>query len=161
MDADVAGDNATTGSSIARQCGILPKGSQVLEPHGSHDELLKELKALGPPGPQFSSGHGSGASDEGANLNLEGVFCLKYCAYEEYSGSCMSREDLVFVVYVFFARSIRGFVCYVFLLRVFATCFCMLVVYVFLYTCFCSSQCVLALANARILASKFDATVQG
>lgn len=79
----MAGDNATTGSSIARQCGILPKGSQVIEAHESHDELLKELKALGPPGSQFSHAHASGASDEGAHLNLGSAFRSILCAYAD------------------------------------------------------------------------------
>lgn len=58
-----AGDNATTGCSIAQQCGILPDGCEQLLA-ADHPDVLAELRALGPAprvasstdGPQHSAG---------------------------------------------------------------------------------------------------------
>jgi len=50
----LTGDNRTTGSSIARQCGILPPGSSVLEAT-DQGHLLEELRALGPPRPEHTA----------------------------------------------------------------------------------------------------------
>lgn len=68
-----AGDNATTGSAIARQCGILPAGARVALPKGQ-DQLLAALETpLGadegqetrPDGTRsYPEGASSGASDD-------------------------------------------------------------------------------------------------
>ena len=42
------GDNSTTGSSIAQQCGILPDGCEQLIA-ADHSDVLAELRSLGPP----------------------------------------------------------------------------------------------------------------
>jgi hypothetical protein len=42
------GDNSTTGSSIAQQCGILPDGCEQLIA-ADHLDVLAELRSLGPP----------------------------------------------------------------------------------------------------------------
>ena len=42
------GDNATTGSAIARQAGILPAGCRVFRP-ADQDDLLAHLQQLGAP----------------------------------------------------------------------------------------------------------------
>ena len=38
------GDNATTGSAIARQCGILPMGGSVVQPKGQA-QLMEALES--------------------------------------------------------------------------------------------------------------------
>lgn len=65
----LTGDNATTGSSIARQCGILPPGSIVIQPQGSCDELLSELRELGAPSPQFPAKVEGGSSNGSVEAN--------------------------------------------------------------------------------------------
>ena len=47
-----AGDNATTGSAIARQAGILPAGCRVFRP-ADQDDLLTNLEQLGAPPAAF------------------------------------------------------------------------------------------------------------
>ena len=47
-----AGDNATTGSAIARQAGILPSGCRVFRP-ADQDDLLANLQQLGAPPAAF------------------------------------------------------------------------------------------------------------
>lgn len=51
-----AGDNATTGSAIARQAGILPAGARVAQPKG-HDQLMAALGA--PISGDIGTGRGS------------------------------------------------------------------------------------------------------
>jgi hypothetical protein len=43
-----AGDNSTTGCSIAQQSGILPDGCEQLIA-ADHSDVLAELRSLGPP----------------------------------------------------------------------------------------------------------------
>lgn len=70
----LTGDNATTGASIARQCGILPKGSRLVPSFESHTELLDELRRIGPPAPQFSSA--AKGSSSSTSSDAEGMWLV-------------------------------------------------------------------------------------
>lgn len=68
----LTGDNATTGCSIAQQCGILPDGCEQLLA-ADHPDVLAELRALGPAprvagsidSPQHSAGSSQGVGHSG------------------------------------------------------------------------------------------------